>query len=142
MQRFRCLSVAAIVSITALSPATARGEFTEDALKTVQKNVAQEQAVLVDVRSQEEWDEGHLADSIFLPVTRLIDGDFGAAALAEKLPQDKILYTFCVSGARAELAGDVLKELDYQVRVLAAGYEELVQAGFESEKSADSDDDS
>lgn len=63
-----------------LAPGDARpsAEFTKDSIETIQKNVAGEKAVLVDVRSKEEWDEGHLEGSIFPPVTSLRKHSFDA----------------------------------------------------------------
>jgi rhodanese-related sulfurtransferase len=104
-------------------------EFTEDSLAVVKKNVAEEKAVLVDVRSEEEWKQGNLEGAIFLPVTSLRKGG-DPAEIAKKLPEDKILYAFCVVGMRAKMAAKVLTQQGYSVRVLKPGYEELVEAGF------------
>jgi rhodanese-related sulfurtransferase len=124
----------------AVTTSYAFAEFTEDSLKTVRKNVAQEKAVLVDVRSDEEWEQGHLEGSIFLPVTALVDENADLEKLTEKLPKKKVLYTFCVVGIRADAAGDVLDELGYEVRVLEPGYKELLKAGFKKAKDDKSND--
>ena len=108
-------------------------EFTKDSLEVVNENVSKGDAVLVDVRSQEEWDEGHIEDSIFLPVTSLRKGG-DADEIAEKLPEDKILYTFCVVGMRAKNAAKVLIKHGYTVRALKPGYDELIEAGFKKAK--------
>src|SRR5437868_9903021 len=78
-------------------------EFTKDTLEVVKANVAKKKAMLVDVRSQEEWNKGHIEGSIFLPVDSLRK-DVDPKMLAKKLPKDKILYTFCVVGMRAKAA--------------------------------------
>jgi peptide-methionine (S)-S-oxide reductase len=104
-------------------------EFTKDSLAVVKKNVADDKAVLVDVRSQEEWNRGSVEGSIFLPDTSLrknVDPRY----LAEKLPEDKIIYTFCVVGMRAKRVGRILENHGYTVRVLRPGYEDLIKAGF------------
>jgi len=104
-------------------------EHTQDTLKTVMQNVAEKKAVLVDVREKDEWDQGHLRGSILFPSSSLRDLD--AAKAGEKLPDDKILYTFCVAGIRSVAVGERLRELGYEVRPLRPGYRELVEAGFE-----------
>lgn len=126
----------ALALAISLAPGAARTtiEFTEDSLETVQRNIAKERAVLVDVRSQEEWDEGHLDGSIFLPVTSLRKHSFDPAKVAKTLPakkEKKILYTFCVVGMRAKQAAKILGEQGYIVRALQPGYDELIEAGFE-----------
>jgi rhodanese-related sulfurtransferase len=112
-------------------------EFTEDSLATVRKNIDAKKAVLVDVRSKEEWDKGHVEDAIFLPIAKLeqLERD----KLAKLLPKKKILYTHCAVGMRAEAAGEILAEHGYEVRVLQPGYEKLIKAGFKKaeRKSAD-----
>jgi phage shock protein E len=118
-----------------LAPAPPREtvEFTEDTLATVQKNIAKEKAVLVDVRSKEEWNEGHIEGAIFLPVTSLRKYAFDAKKLAETLPPKKekiILYTHCVVGMRAKEAAKILGREGYIVRALRPGYDELIEFGF------------
>ena len=108
-------------------------EFTKDSLEVVQENVAKKRAVLVDVRSQEEWNKGHIEGSIFLPMTSLRKGG-DPKEIAKKLPKKKILYTFCVVGMRAKAAAKVLVQQGYTIRALKPGYDELLEAGFEKGK--------
>lgn len=120
--------VAAFVATTAVSALFA-AEITRDTLKTVKKNVAEKKAVLVDVREKSEWDEGHIEGSIFLPLSALTKG-VKKEQLAKAIPEDRILYTFCVVGKRAVTAGNILEEFGYEIRALKPGYKELVRAGF------------
>lgn len=108
-------------------------EFTKDTLKVVQENIAKDKAVLVDVRSAEEWKKGHIEGSIFLPVTSLRKGG-DAKAIAKQLPKKKIIYTFCVVGMRAKAAAVALEKHGYTVRALKPGYDDLLKAGFKKEK--------
>ena len=115
-------------------------EFAKDKLEDVKKNVAAKKAVLVDVRSQEEWNEGHIEGSIFVPVTSLRKHSLDPKKLAKTLPKKKTIYTFCVVGMRAKQAALILQQQGYKVRALKPGYEELVKAGFKkAEKKADED---
>jgi rhodanese-related sulfurtransferase/quercetin dioxygenase-like cupin family protein len=108
-------------------------EFTEDTLDVVERNVAQGSAVLVDVRSQEEWDEGHIEGSVFVPVDSLRKHSLDPKKLAKTLPKNKILYTFCVVGMRAKAAAKILEQQGYTVRALKPGYDELIKAGFKKD---------
>jgi rhodanese-related sulfurtransferase len=108
-------------------------DFTGDTLEVVQARVAQGEAVLVDVRSREEWNEGHIEGSLFVPVTSLRKRSLDPAQLAEALPakqDEKIFYTFCVVGMRAKQAAIILQQQGYNVRALKPGFEELIRAGF------------
>jgi rhodanese-related sulfurtransferase len=111
-------------------------EFTKDSLKVVKTAVDDEKATLVDVRSQKEWDKGHVAGAIFLPVTSLED-ELDEKALAKKLPKKGRYYIYCAVGIRATRAGEVLDELGYEVRVLKPGYQQLIEAGFKKAEKKD-----
>ena len=78
------------VLLLAVNSARSRVEFTKDTLKDVEANVAKNKAVLVDVRSEEEWKQGHIEGSIFVPVTSLRKGG-DPKELAKVLPQKKII---------------------------------------------------
>jgi phage shock protein E len=111
-------------------------DWTADSLDAVKENVAKGKAVLVDVRSVEEWNKGHLADTLFVPIDSLRKYSLNEEKLAKTLPpkeDKKILYTFCVVGMRAKAAGNILQQQGYEVRPLKPlkpGYEELLKAGF------------
>lgn len=105
------------------------GEHTKDSLTTVKENVDQKKALLVDVRETSEWDKGHIAGAVFLPLSELKNG-INAESLQKKLPKDRIIYTHCVVGKRSLTAGDILQKHGYDVRPLKAGYTDLLQAGF------------
>lgn len=109
-------------------PHADESQHTQDTLATVRQNVADEKAVLVDVREQDEWDQGHVRGSILFPASWLRDLDAGKAG--EKLPRDKILYTFCAAGIRSVIVSEVLRDFGYDVRPLEPGYRQLIQAGF------------
>lgn len=109
-------------------------EHTDDPLPLIKQRVQDEEAVLVDVREQKEWDRGHIRGAIFLPMSELSkrsgQTDF-ATWLAEKLPADKPLYIHCASGGRCLIVGELLDKRGYETRPLKPGYKQLVEAGFE-----------
>jgi rhodanese-related sulfurtransferase len=104
-------------------------EHTKDSLESVQQAVADQKAVLVDVREPEEWNEGHLSGSRSLPLSVLEKG-VKPDALANLLPKTKIIYVHCLAGGRCLEAADILAPLGYDVRPLKPGYKALVSAGF------------
>lgn len=103
---------------------------TKDSLATVKENVKAGKAVIVDVREQGEWDDGHVQGAMLLPQSKLKNAAL-AAELVKQLPKDKIIYTHCRAGGRALTCGDILKKQGYDVRPLKPGYEDLIGAGFE-----------
>lgn len=128
------LAIAAVLSMAWFQSAIAEEPtHTKDTLDTVKQNIKDGKAVLVDVREQKEWDEGHIAGAVFMPKSKL-DVEKEAAELAKKLDKNKIVYTHCRAGRRALACGEILKKQGFDVRALKPGYEELLKAGFEKAK--------
>ena len=71
--------------------------------KSELSKLIKEDAVLVDVRSSEEFAEGSVDGAINIPVDVLQDN-------IEKFPADKPIIVFCKSGNRAEKARKILEE--------------------------------
>jgi phage shock protein E len=120
---------AMLVGLAGLMSAARAAEHTTDTIDTVKKAVADDKAVLLDVREKSEWDEGHLKDAKLLPLSVLKAGA-KAEDVAKVIPKDKIVYCHCGSGVRCLKAADELKKLGYDVRPLKPGYADLLKAGF------------
>ena len=122
-----------VLAVTTLCTALSAAETTNESLAQVKKAIGEKQAVLVDVREKREWDSGHVAGAVLLPLSEL-QAKGAAERLAAKLPKDKVIYTHCVVGKRAVTAGTILEQQGYKVRCLKPGYKELINAGFEKAK--------
>lgn len=69
----------------------------------------QPQAVILDVREQEEYDAGHIPDAVLLPVGSI------DASTAQKVIPDKetTVLVYCRSGNRSKTAAKALADLGY-----------------------------
>jgi phage shock protein E len=123
-------SCVVLVCWAIVTPGSQAADHTKDTLPTVKKNVEDKKAVLVDVREQSEWDDGHIDGAVLLPLSELRKG-VDKKVLAKQLPKDRVVYTHCAVGKRSLTAADILIKAGYDVRALKAGYKELVDAGFE-----------
>lgn len=74
----------------------------------------------VDVREQDEWDQGHLDGAYFCPLSALKKGH-----IPQDLPQDRDLLLYCRSGNRAKVAEALLKPTYPRATALTKGYDEL-----------------
>ena len=74
------------------------------------EKIINESAILVDVRTEEEYNEGHIDGAILLPLDS-IDNDS-----SEKLIGDKntVIIVYCKSGKRSAQALEKLTELGYK----------------------------
>jgi len=68
-----------------------------------------EDFTLVDVRTQAEYDEGHIPGSVLIPVDELEERAGGI--LADK---DAKIVIYCRTGNRTKTAGEILKRLGYR----------------------------
>jgi phage shock protein E len=120
---------AIVVSVAGLMTTARAADHTKDTTDAVKKALADDKAVLLDVREQSEWDDGHLKDAKLLPLSTL-KGGAKAEDVAEVVPKDKVVYCHCGSGVRCLKAADELTKLGYDVRPLKPGYADLLKAGF------------
>lgn len=64
--------------------------------------------VLVDVREQNEFDEGHIPGAILMPYERT--GELAESLLPEK---DALILVYCRSGRRSKIAAAELADMGY-----------------------------
>ncbi|SDL10971.1 rhodanese-like domain-containing protein [Nonomuraea jiangxiensis] len=82
--------------------------------------------VVVDSRSQESWDQGHIEGAVHLPTAEI------AAKAATLIPKDAVVVTYCwgpgCNGAtRAALE---FARLGYRVKEMLGGFEYWAREGF------------
>ncbi len=69
---------------------------------------SQEGYIILDVRTQEEYDKGHIPGAILIPNTEIED------RAEEVLPdKDQLILIYCRSGRRSKMAAEILVELGY-----------------------------
>lgn len=71
-------------------------------------------AVIVDVRAQDEWDAGRIPGSSHIPLSDL-------SARAAELPADREIVFSCLSGARSLMAAQAFQASGVRARSLAGG---------------------
>jgi len=88
------------------------------------RRTAGDAPLVIDVREQAEWDEGHIPGSVFIPRGNLESRIAGVAT-----PGQEIVLS-CASGQRSLLAGTTLQEMGFgNVSSLAGGFQRWKQSG-------------
>ena len=84
------------------------------------------EAVIVDVREKDEWDEEHIPDA-----THLSRGTI-ELDIEEKVPDlNALIICHCGGGGRSALAADSLQKMGYKnVRSMAGGFKAWKAAGL------------
>ena len=97
---------------------TACGQYTEKDQGAVYVNITAEEAkqimdseegyIILDVRTKEEYDQGHIPSAILIPNTEI-------ETKAEEVLTDKDqqILVYCRSGRRSKIAAEALVELGY-----------------------------
>ena len=94
------------------------GQTTQKEQEAVYVNITAEEAkkimdtetdyVILDVRTQEEYDQGHIPGAIVIPDTEI------KVRAEEELPdKDEMILVYCRSGRRSKNAAQILAELGY-----------------------------
>ena len=123
------LPLTCLLAVLAFTTFARAADHTTDSLETVQKNLNDKKAILLDVREENEWKAGHLLQALLVPLSKLRSGT-DPQELAPALDKEKIIYCHCAGGRRVLPAADILKELGYDIRPLKSGYKDLLEAGF------------
>lgn len=77
-----------------------------------------ENACLIDVREQMEWDQGHIDGARLWPLSKIVEGHL------PDVPQNAEIILHCQKGMRSLQAAQILKERGYQeVYSMLGGYE-------------------
>jgi len=127
------LALLAAVGVAAEKPTFTKAGHTTDSLALVNKRVNDNKAVLLDVREETEWRNGHLKDAKLLPLS-IIRKDRLTAGQKKLLPKDKPVYCHCASGGRVLTVSRILRAKGYDIRPLKAGFGDLLKSGFEKAK--------
>ena len=88
-----------------------------------------EPPVLVDVRAQNEWNQGHIPGAVLIPVAEVEE------RIEEATPdRSRAVILYCASGNRSARAAKTLEELGYEdVASLEGGFTVWAERGYPSE---------
>lgn len=113
-----CLAAAFAVPVAAQAAAAKPAEKTA-------AQPAKAKGIWIDVRTPEEFKEGHLKDAINIPVDQ-IGARIGSISPDKSAP----VNLYCRSGRRSEAALQELKKMGYTNVTNHGGYQDLLQKGL------------
>lgn len=110
MKRFLGLLLfLAVLSCALFACTSGGGAYTQISAEEAKKIMeTQSEYVLIDSRTQAEYDQGHIAGAILIP-------EYEITERAEELISDKnaLILVYCRSGRRSKIASDNLVKLGY-----------------------------
>jgi len=79
--------------------------------KTIEEIMKEDNYIIVDVRTKEEYNEGHIVEALNIPYDVIENNN---------LDKNKIIFVYCRSGNRSNIAYNKLSNLGYDVYDLGA----------------------
>ncbi len=97
------------------------------------KRLIESGAHVIDVRQQEEWDRGHIAEAELLPISGIYT--FGKSLHDLNLSKEENVIFVCASGQRSASASEIASLLDFKhVYNLANGMHGWLNRGYPVER--------
>ena len=123
LKRFAAVSLLGVVLLVCSKP-----EVESVSSDTAAAMFAQRQAVIVDVREQQEWDEARIEGAIHVPLGQL------SSRLQELEPyRNTTLIVQCRSGRRSAEAFHIIKAAGYEhIYNLQGGIQSWVESGHKT----------
>lgn len=123
ISHFAAIVFTAFISATSLMSCN---KITSVPAETFEQKIALPGIQLVDVRTPEEYNSGHIAGAVNIDVN---SPDFMSQATQE-LKKDKPVYVYCRSGKRSKKAGNRLAGEGYEVVDLDGGITDWKNSGL------------
>ncbi|MDP3103370.1 MAG: rhodanese-like domain-containing protein [Candidatus Methanoperedens sp.] len=107
------------------TPPTEKASYVDVSVQQGKEMIDRGEVFILDVRTQEEYDEDHIMGSTLIPVEEL---DIGF----KELPHDKKILVYCRSGRRSVAASEILVKNEFtQIYNMKGGITEWKNAGYE-----------
>ena len=105
-KRSFALILALVLLLTACAQAASYEQITQEEAKQIMDTT--NGYILLDTRTQEEYDQSHIPGALLIPQTEIAE-----RAEAELPDKDQVILVYCRSGNRSKQASEVLAELGY-----------------------------
>lgn len=109
MERIFPLMLAILLVLTGCGGTAAENTYQQITQEEAKNMMDTQEAIVLDVREQDEFDAGHIPGAVLLPVGT-ITKDTAAAVIPEL---DSVVLVYCRSGNRSKKASQALVELGY-----------------------------
>lgn len=131
MRRLFTIGLIAVMTLFVAQACAQNGaENTRINAEQFQEKVNETLGVIIDVRTQKEYNEGHLADVNYQ--LNLLNGDFEASL--DSLDKEKTYYLYCRTGNRSGQATELMKKNGFENVYNIGGFQDLVEAGVASKR--------
>ncbi len=115
--------------VSALSGCVTRSpekvQYTDISVQQAKEMIDKGEVFILDVRTQEEYDAGHIRNSTLIPVQDL-------SKRLNEVPRDRKILVYCRTGSRSTSASEILVNNGFtQIYNMKGGITEWTKAGYE-----------
>lgn len=108
MKKFLCAILFLVLSVSLFSCKKEGHVDYISAIEAKQLMDSSEDYIILDTRTQEEYNESHIPDAILIPYDKIEEN------AKEMLPdKDSLIFVYCRTGRRSKIAAESLRELGY-----------------------------
>ena len=109
MKRIFPLLISLLLLLTGCGGNSADGSYQQITQEEAKEMMDAQEVIILDVREQDEYDNGHIPSAVLLPV-----GTIDETTAAEVIPgKDSTVLVYCRSGNRSKTASSTLADLGY-----------------------------
>ena len=97
-----------MIGVLLMSACTTDSSYHKITAEEAKKMMDSQEVIIVDVRTQEEYDAGHIENAILIPNESI------STEPSELVDKDAKILVYCRSGSRSRAASDKFVELGYK----------------------------
>jgi rhodanese-related sulfurtransferase len=119
------LILAAISGCISTTKPPEKAQYTDVSIQQTKLMIDHGEVFILDVRTQEEYDAGHIKNSTLIPV-QVLDKRLN------ELPRDKKILVYCKSGSRSAQASQILVNNGFKgIYNMKGGITDWTNAGYD-----------
>jgi len=121
------ISIIIAVTVGIIAAITLTNQNGSSEMNNWKQKIEDEPGLIVDVRTLQEFENGHLADTDLQ--LDFNSGEFEANV--DNMDKEKSYYLYCRTGNRSGQAAQIMREKGFENVYNIGGFEDLVRSGFE-----------
>ncbi len=118
------LLLAAVSGCASTTKSPEKAQYVNISVQQAKEMIARGEVFILDVRTQEEYDAGHIQNSTLIPLQEI-------EKRLDEIPRDRKILVYCRTGHRSTQASEILANNGFEVYNMKGGIVEWTDAGYE-----------
>lgn len=118
------LLLAAVSGCASTTKSPEKAQYVNISVQQAKEIIERGEVFILDVRTQEEYDAGHIQNSTLIPLQEI-------EKRLDEIPRDRKILVYCRTGHRSTQASEILANNGFEVYNMKGGIVEWTDAGYE-----------